>query len=76
MKILGDGTHELTVMNRLQDELGVIVASFAPVGAMARRGAVGVATRAAFVVEEKTVHMLLLVLLLFLRLYYNHNRKT
>lgn len=40
--------------DRLQEELGVTAASFAPAGAVAGGGAAGVATEAAPVVEEKT----------------------
>ncbi len=52
--------------NKLQDELGVIVASFAPIGAVAKGGTVGVATGIALIMEEETSRMLLLVLLIFL----------
>jgi hypothetical protein len=46
VKILGDGTEELTtaMRNKLSHELGVIAASFAPTGVVARGGAVGVVT--------------------------------
>ncbi len=79
VKILGDGTQELTtiVTNRLQDELGVTTASVAPTRAMVGRGGARVATRIAPIVEKKLiVCTLLLNLLLFLRLYYNHNKNT
>ncbi len=68
MKILGDGTQNFTIAmtNKLQDELGVIVASFAPIGAVAKGGTVGVATGIALIMEEETSRMLLLVLLIFL----------
>jgi hypothetical protein len=62
--------------DRLQEELGVIAASFALAGAMGGGGAVGVATQAAPIVEEKTTFTLLLVLLLFLRLYCSYNKNT
>jgi hypothetical protein len=68
VKILGDGTQNFTIAmtNKLQDELGVIVASFAPIGAVAKGGTVGVATGIALIMEEETSRMLLLVLLIFL----------
>ncbi len=59
-----------------QEVLGVTTASFALARAVARGGVAEVATRATLVVEEKMVLTLLLVLLLFLRLYYSHNRNT
>jgi len=78
VKILSDGTQELTttVIDRLECELGTIATSFAPTRAMVGGGAIGVATGANLVIEEKTAHTLLLVLLFFLRLYYSHNRNT
>jgi hypothetical protein len=77
VKILGDGTQELTtiVIDRLEDELGITATSFTPTKAVVGGGATGVGTGAALVAEEKTAHTLLLVLL-FLRLYYNHNKNT
>jgi hypothetical protein len=68
VKILGDGTQNFTIAmtNKLQDELGVIAASFAPIGAVAKGGTVGVATGIALIMEEETSRMLLLVLLIFL----------
>jgi hypothetical protein len=52
-------------MNKLQDELGITAASFAPTKAVAKRGVAGVTTRAIPVVEKKMARTLLLVLLLF-----------
>jgi hypothetical protein len=78
VKILGDVTQGLItiVTNKLSHELGITTISFAPTGAVAGGGVAGVATRATFVVEEKTACRLLLVLLLFLRLYCGHKRNT
>jgi hypothetical protein len=59
-----------------QKVLGITVASFAPPGVVAKGGKVEVSTRLAHVVEEKTMLMLLQVLLLFLCFYYNYNRNT
>ncbi|CAM6010219.1 unnamed protein product [Sphagnum balticum] len=46
VKILGDGTQNLTtvVTNRLLNELGITTTSFAPTGAVAGGGVVGVVT--------------------------------
>jgi hypothetical protein len=46
VKIVGDGTQELTttMTNKLPDELGIATASFAPTGAVAGGGTVRVAT--------------------------------
>jgi len=43
---LGDGTQELTiaVTNKLSHELGIRATSFTPIGAMAKGGAIGVAS--------------------------------
>jgi hypothetical protein len=78
VRILGDGTHEFTtlVTDKLQEELGVTTASFAPTGTMVGGGATEVATRTVPIVEEETELTLLLVLLLFLCLYCSHNRNT
>jgi len=75
---LGDGTQELTtiVTDKLQEELGITVASFAPVRTVAQGGTTKVVARVTTVVEEKITLTLLLVLLLFLCLYYSHNRNT
>jgi hypothetical protein len=43
---------------------------------MAGTGVAKVTIRATTVVEEKTAFTLLLVLLLFLHLYYSHNKNT
>jgi hypothetical protein len=76
VRILGDGTQEFTtpVTNRLQEELGVITTSFAPIGAVVGGGAARVTIGSTLVVEEKTTFMFLLVLVLFLCLYCNHNK--
>jgi hypothetical protein len=77
-QILGDGTQELTTImtDKLQEELVITVVSFAPVRAVAQGGATEVVARVTTVVEEKITLTLLLVLLLFLCLYCNHNRNT
>jgi hypothetical protein len=62
--------------NRLQEELSIITASFTLAGAVAGGGIIGVATKVAPVVEEKTTFTLLLILLLFLCLYYSYNMNT
>ncbi len=63
MRILGDGTHEFTtpVTDRLQEKLGIITASFAPIGAVVRGRVAGITIGSALVVEEKMALMLLLV---------------
>jgi hypothetical protein len=66
----------LDYLGRLQEELGVIVVSFAPTRAVARGGAARVAIETTPVVEEKTAIMLLLVLLLFLHLYCSYNNNN
>ncbi len=79
VRILGGGTQELPtrMTNKLQKEFGVTTTSFTPTKAMAKGGAaIGVTTRVTHVVEEKMALTLLLVFLLFLRLYCNHNRNT
>ncbi len=60
--------------SRLQKELSITTASFAPIGIMVGGKAVEVATRAAPIMEEKMALTLLLVLFHFLCLYYNYNR--
>ncbi len=77
VRILGDGTQEFTtlVTDRLQEEFGVTIVSFALAGAMVGGGAAKVAIRIALVVEEKTM-LMLLVPLIFLHLYYSHNKNT
>ncbi len=47
-----------------------------PSRTMAGTGVAKVTIRATTVVEEKTAFTLLLVLLLFLHLYYSHNKNT
>jgi hypothetical protein len=78
VSILGDGTQELTidVTDRLQEKLGITTASFTPAKLVARGGGAKVSTKATPIVEKKTAFTLLLVVLLFLRLYCNHNRNT
>ncbi len=78
VRILGDGTQELTtpMTDRLEKEVGITIVSFAPAGIMAGKGAMGVVTRVILVVEEKMALMLLLVLLIFPHLYYSHNMNT
>jgi hypothetical protein len=43
---------------------------------VARRRATGVAIKIALIMEKKMTFMLLPIFLLFLHLYYNHNRNT
>jgi hypothetical protein len=78
VSILSDGTQELTidVTKRLQEKLGITTASFAPARAVAGGGGAKVSTRVAPIVEKKMALKLLLVFLLFLHLYCNHNRNT
>jgi hypothetical protein len=63
VRISGDGTHEFTtpVTDRLQEKLGVITASFAPLGAVVGGRVAGVIIGSALVVEEKTALMLLVL---------------
>jgi hypothetical protein len=76
--ILGDSTQELTttVTDMLQDELGMTTTSFSPIGTVVGGGTTEVAIGITHVVEEKTMHTLLLIFLLFLFLYYSHNMNT
>jgi hypothetical protein len=62
--------------DKLEKEVGITIASFAPARIVAGKGTTRVVTRTTPVVEKKMALMLLLVLLLFPHLYYNHNRNT
>ncbi len=64
------------MINRVQEELGIITISFAPIGTVVGGGAARVTIGSTLVVEEKRTLMFLLVLVLFLCLYCNHNKNT
>jgi zona occludens toxin (predicted ATPase) len=60
----------------LQKKFGITTTSFALVGAMVGGRVAKVTTETALVVEEKMTFMLLLIFLLFLRLYCNYDNNN